>query len=169
VLSVGILTYIYIYSCSSNTYPILLLLEAWISQVYVLGYIPPDLGCCHLHLSLQAKIDNLPVLATCWSGTLAILSSKVNGLVLHGSTRYCSWKPLTNLTQSFRACYLCTFKVVAIFFGTIPTYGILPYTMIRYAWVSCYSVTFNLHVPVILTRFSRCPFGLLWHHLDVVI
>ena len=63
VLSVEILTYIflYIYSCSSNTYPIILLLEVCISQIYVLGYILPDLGCCCLHLSLQAKIDNLPV------------------------------------------------------------------------------------------------------------
>ena len=33
------------------------------------------------------KIDDLPVLATCRSGTLAMLSSKVNGLVAHGSTR----------------------------------------------------------------------------------
>ena len=33
------------------------------------------------------KIDNLPVLATCRSGTLAMLSSKVNGPVAHGSTR----------------------------------------------------------------------------------
>ena len=32
------------------------------------------------------KIDNLPVLATCQSGTLAMLSSKVNGPVAHGST-----------------------------------------------------------------------------------
>ena len=33
------------------------------------------------------KIDDLPVLATCRSGTLAILSSKVNGPVAHGSAR----------------------------------------------------------------------------------
>ena len=33
------------------------------------------------------KIDNLPVLATCRSGTLAMLSSKVNGPCSHGSTR----------------------------------------------------------------------------------
>ena len=32
------------------------------------------------------KIDDLPVLATCQSGTSAILSSKVNTLVVHGST-----------------------------------------------------------------------------------
>jgi len=32
------------------------------------------------------KIDDLPVLATCPSGTLAILSSKVNGPVAYGST-----------------------------------------------------------------------------------
>ena len=33
------------------------------------------------------KIDDLPVLATLPAGTLAMLSSKVNGLVAHGSTR----------------------------------------------------------------------------------
>ena len=33
------------------------------------------------------KIDDLPVLATCQSGTLAMVSSKVNGSVAHGSTR----------------------------------------------------------------------------------
>ena len=33
------------------------------------------------------KIDDLPVLATCWSGTLAILSSEGNVSVAHGSTR----------------------------------------------------------------------------------
>ena len=33
------------------------------------------------------KIDYLPVLVTCRSGTLSMLSSKVNGCVAHGSTR----------------------------------------------------------------------------------
>ena len=33
------------------------------------------------------KIDDLPVLETCQSGTLAILSSKVNGPVAHGSAQ----------------------------------------------------------------------------------
>ena len=33
------------------------------------------------------KIDNLPVLATRWSGTSAMLSSKVNCPVAHESTR----------------------------------------------------------------------------------
>ena len=33
------------------------------------------------------KIDDLPVLATCRSGTSAMLSSQVNGPVAHGSTR----------------------------------------------------------------------------------
>ena len=32
------------------------------------------------------KIDDLPVLATQWSGTSAMLSSKVKGPVAHGST-----------------------------------------------------------------------------------
>ena len=34
------------------------------------------------------KIDDLPVLATCQSGTSAILSSKVNTPVVHGSSWY---------------------------------------------------------------------------------
>ena len=38
-------------------------------------------------VGMHQKIDNLPVLATCRSGTLAMLSSKVNGPVAHGSTR----------------------------------------------------------------------------------
>ena len=33
------------------------------------------------------KIDNLPVLATCWSGTSVMLAGKVNSPVAHGSTR----------------------------------------------------------------------------------
>ena len=37
--------------------------------------------------SQSQKIDDLPALATFWSDTLAILSSEVNGLVGHGSTR----------------------------------------------------------------------------------
>ena len=35
------------------------------------------------------KIDNLPVLATCRSGTSAMLSSTFNGPIAHGSTREC--------------------------------------------------------------------------------
>ena len=35
-----------------------------------------------------------------------------------------SWRPLTNLTQTFWACHLRTFNVAAIFFGVIPTYGV---------------------------------------------
>ena len=34
VLSIGIITYSFIYSCSCNTYPIILLLEACISQIH---------------------------------------------------------------------------------------------------------------------------------------
>ena len=38
------------------------------------------------------KIDDLPVVATCRSGTLVMLSSKVNGPVAHGSTQqYMIW------------------------------------------------------------------------------
>ena len=34
------------------------------------------------------KLDDLPILVICQSGTLPMLSSKVNGPVAHGSTRY---------------------------------------------------------------------------------
>ena len=43
---------------------------------------------------------------------------------------YGSWRSLTNLTQTFRACHLCNFNVAAIFFGAIPIYDVLPYAMI---------------------------------------
>ena len=33
---------------------------------------------------------------------------------------YGSWRPLTNLTQTFRACHLRTFNVAAIFFRGHP-------------------------------------------------
>jgi len=46
---------------------------------------------------------------------------------------YGPWRPLANLTQTFRACHFRTFNVAAIFFGTIPTYGVLPYAMIYVA------------------------------------
>ena len=63
--------------------------------------IPSDLCCsfpfviasavivlsCWRKEERSQKIDDLPVLATCRSGTLAMLSSKVNGPVAHGSTR----------------------------------------------------------------------------------
>ena len=44
------------------------------------------LSCWRKEEEESQKIDDLPVLATCRSGTLAILSSKVNGPVAHGST-----------------------------------------------------------------------------------
>ena len=46
---------------------------------------------------------------------------------------YGLWRPLTNIMQTFRACHLCTFNVATIFFGAIPTYGVLPYAMINIA------------------------------------
>ena len=64
-------------------------------------------SCLNERKSESQKIDNLPVLLTCWSGTLVILSSKVNGPVAHG-------RPLTNLTETFQVCHLCTFNVAAI-------------------------------------------------------
>jgi len=33
------------------------------------------------------KIDDLPTLATCWSGTSVMLSRTSNGPIAHGSTR----------------------------------------------------------------------------------
>ena len=39
------------------------------------------------HTERKKSKDNLPVLTTCWSGTLVMLSSKVNGPIAHGSTR----------------------------------------------------------------------------------
>ena len=53
--------------------------------------IPSDL-CSRYRARLadaeeSQKIDDLPVLATCRSGTLATRSSEVNGPVAYGSTR----------------------------------------------------------------------------------
>ena len=63
--------------------------------------IPGDLCCSFMFESLcfsychailvegrgkKSEIDNLPVLATCWSGTVVMLFSKVKGPVTHGST-----------------------------------------------------------------------------------
>ena len=48
-------------------------------------------SCCHAiaveKRRRSQKIDDLPVLATCQSGTLVMFSSKVNGPVAHGNTR----------------------------------------------------------------------------------
>ena len=63
----------------------------------------------------RSEIDDLPVLPTCWSGTLALLSSKVNVPVPMQALS--SWRPLTDLTQTFQACHWCTFNVAAIFRG----------------------------------------------------
>ena len=57
-----------------------------------------------------------------------------------GNVWYGSWKPLTNLTQTFQACHLCTFNVAAIFGGAIPTYGVLPYAMIEYVAIASAAV-----------------------------
>ena len=40
------------------------------------------------------KIEDLPVLVTCQSGVLAMLSSKVNSPVAHGSTQKCLIRPM---------------------------------------------------------------------------
>ena len=95
------------------------------------------------------KIDDLPVLATCQSGTTAMLSSKVDGHIAYGSTRQCLiWlRPLTNLKQAFRACHLCTFNVAAIFGGVISTYGVLPYICHDTGTVSSTSIHIVAHLP----------------------
>ena len=58
--------------------------------------IPTDLYCFFrilivlawlIHTERKKSKDNLPILATYWSGTLVMLSSKVNGPIAHGSTR----------------------------------------------------------------------------------
>ena len=48
----GVLTYIFIYSNSSNTYFIILLLEVCTrtDPLTIFGIIPHDLGCCSLHI-----------------------------------------------------------------------------------------------------------------------
>ena len=61
-----------------------------------------------------------------------MLSSQANGPVAHRNTQYGSWRTLSNLTQTFRACYLCTFNVATIFWGAMPTYGVLLYTLIMW-------------------------------------
>ena len=71
-----------------------------------------------LKIERSQKIDDLPILATCQSGTLAILFSEVNSLLpieALGNAWYGSWRPLTNLIQ---ACHLCTFNVATILLGS---------------------------------------------------
>ena len=50
VLSAGVLTYTFIYSSSSITYLIILLLEAFTHSLSIFCIIPPDIDCCSLHL-----------------------------------------------------------------------------------------------------------------------
>ena len=105
-------THTFIYSSSSNTYRVILPLEMCTSPLYVMPYTvylqcPPAKSTVPL---LVEALDNA------WSG---------------------SWRPLTNLTCKFWACHLCIFNVATIFFsGVIPTYGILPYTMIQWSIIS---------------------------------
>ena len=71
-----------------------------------------------------------------------------------------SWWPLTNVTQTFRACHLCTFNMAAIFFRghpyiwritvrhDIPTYGVLPYAMIRCTGLSSWIKFIIFYFPL---------------------
>ena len=70
---------------------------------------------------------------------------------------YGSWRPLTNLTKTFRACHLCTFNVATIFWGgVIPTYGVLPYAMIIHLHYSVLLHLLLLFVYVLLCCYSCC-------------
>ena len=67
-------------------------------QYPVIYAVLSRLNCCNSYSSYFAvvledsqeesqKIDNLAILATCWSGTSAMLSSEVDGPVTYGSTQ----------------------------------------------------------------------------------
>ena len=102
----------------------------------------------------KVKRNNLPVLATCRSGTSAMLASKWTVLLpmeALDNALYGSWRLLTNLALTFRACHSYTFNVAAIFFRVIPTYGVLLYAMIvnskaRFHQFSHRLYTSTLHV-----------------------
>ena len=57
---------------------------------------------------------------------------------------YGSWRPLTNLTQTFRACHLCTFNVAAIFWGGHPY---IWRATVRHDNIQCCCRTFELVLP----------------------
>ena len=61
VLSLGILTYTFIYSCCSNTYPIILLLEACLSEMFCV--IPPTLAVAVFHGKLYLNTYSVEFLA----------------------------------------------------------------------------------------------------------
>ena len=62
------------------------------------------------------KIDDLTVLKTCWSGTLAILSSKVNGPVGHGSAQKCPIWLMEAFEQRHFKCVICALLMWPAFF-----------------------------------------------------
>ena len=49
--------------------------------------------------------------------------------VLYNGILVCVIEALTNLEQTFWVCHLCTFKVAATLFLTIPTFRILLYSI----------------------------------------
>ena len=95
---------------------------------WVMRAIPSDL-CCSFAFEESSYIIVSAFIELCWWNvgrrkkvrTLACFidlpvwyfSSEVNNPV---ALRYGSWKPLTNLTQTFRPCHLCTFNVATTFF-----------------------------------------------------
>ena len=69
------------------------------------------------------KIDDLPFLATWLSGTKRCFPANLTILLpmeALDNVWYGSWRPLTYLTRTFRACHLCTLNVAAIFFRGHP-------------------------------------------------
>ena len=107
------------------------------------------------------KIDDLPILATCQSGILAMVSSKVITVCCSGKhsimTDMAPSRPLTNLTQT---CHLCTFIMATISFRAIFTYGIQVCTMIRMSHFSYRKVSYhrsgNFH-------------SILWHFYKILL
>ena len=91
-----------------------------------------------------------------------------------GNAWYGSWRPLTNLTQTYRACHLCTFNVAAIFFRAIHTYGVTTvcHDNYRTPWYE-HAVIGYVHVrsmnnstsPFLLISLSRTflCFSIVWY------
>ena len=102
--------------------------------------------------------DDLPVLATCRSGSLAMLSPMLMVLLLMkalDNDRYGSQRPLTNLTQTFQAHLICallmwTPSFFLFFFGGGGGGGGGGHPYIRHTTMHhdtvCYDTVGNSHV-----------------------
>ena len=76
----------------------------------------------------------------------------INSTSMTNLLGYCDYLLLLLLlrTYTFRACHLCTFIVTAIFFGAIPTHGVLLYAMITLRVIAC-SAMLATHMPDFLS------------------